>query len=291
MQSTTDKPFGTLKGERKAARKARAIERERERANVENQSLTEAANWDSFYARGQGGTYRDRNLLRGIFPELVSETAAASPRTHVAPLEPSANDGDGVYDLHLLELGCGVGSAVFPLLRANPRLYVTAMDFSSVAIENLRQHPEFTSARIEPLVGDITDSRSFSSVKDVDFITAFWTLSALDSNGVESALNSLTRLAKSGTLLCIRDYARHDLREQNFFHRQISPLEQTHLSTVFRRGDNTLAAFFDEQALVKSVVNNGWSCVRSETVERSVQNRARELTMKRRWVHAVFCKT
>lgn len=44
----------------------------------------------------------------------------------------------------LLELGCGVGNAVFPLLEENRGLYVVAVDLSSRGIEVLKRHPMYT---------------------------------------------------------------------------------------------------------------------------------------------------
>jgi methyltransferase-like protein 6 len=38
----------------------------------------------------------------------------------------------------MLELGCGVGNLVFPLLEANPSLIIYACDFSKRAIEFLK---------------------------------------------------------------------------------------------------------------------------------------------------------
>lgn len=43
----------------------------------------------------------------------------------------------------MLELGCGVGNAVFPLLEDNRGLYVIAVDLSTRAIDILKQHPMY----------------------------------------------------------------------------------------------------------------------------------------------------
>lgn len=43
----------------------------------------------------------------------------------------------------LLELGCGVGNAVFPLLAENRGLFVMAVDLSPKGIEILKQHPMY----------------------------------------------------------------------------------------------------------------------------------------------------
>lgn len=42
-----------------------------------------------------------------------------------------------------MELGCGVGNAVFPLLEENQGLYVIALDLSPRGIEVLKQHPMY----------------------------------------------------------------------------------------------------------------------------------------------------
>lgn len=62
----------------------------------------------------------------------------------------NGGDGNGPRDggrlgrRTLLELGCGVGNAVFPLLEENRGLYVIAADLSSRGIDLLKQHPMYT---------------------------------------------------------------------------------------------------------------------------------------------------
>lgn len=296
------KPFGTAKGERKAARKEKAIARELSEESgllseeSELEGATEAAKWDLFYSRGQGTTYKDRHLLRALFPELVPESVAANPKAHCAPIsspQVEKSKVEVVCDLTLLEVGCGRGSSIFPLLRANPRLYIIGADFSAVAIQALREHPEYHGGvRVRAVVADITlplnieidlgDDRG-----KLDYITAFWTLSALTLDGVHAALTNLDSLSSAGTLLCIRDFAKDDMREHIFKER---PMEKSGLANVYRRGDGTIAAFFDEFQLAKILIGMKWSVVRCETVSRNVTNRKKKMVMKRKWIHAVFRK-
>lgn len=37
-----------------------------------------------------------------------------------------------------MEVGCGVGNTVYPLLEENPNLFIYAFDFSKIAIELLK---------------------------------------------------------------------------------------------------------------------------------------------------------
>lgn len=301
--SAVDKPFGTAKGERKALRKAKAIQREQsaDPDNIDDGAVSEAAKWDLFYARGQGTTYKDRHLLRALFPELVPESVAANPKAHCAPITTSTmSEVEPVCDLTLLEVGCGRGSSIFPLLRANPRLYIIGADFSAVAIEALKQHPEYHGGRrVRAVVADITEraDRAVGKIlalpnininRKLDYITAFWTLSALPLAGIDAALRNLDTLACAGTLLCVRDFARGDMREQNFSPQQ--PVEKSAVASVYRRGDGTIAAFFDEFELARRLIALRWSVVRCETVQRNVTNRKKKMVMRRRWIHAVFRK-
>ncbi len=67
--------------------------------------------WDKFYAIHQNRFFKDRNWLFTEFPELHALTNG-----------------------NILELGCGVGNTVFPILEANisPGLKVFCCDFSKV---------------------------------------------------------------------------------------------------------------------------------------------------------------
>ena len=44
-----------------------------------------------------------------------------------------------------LQVGCGAGNTVFPLLQLNPQLRVYASDFSPTAVELVKAHPAYKS--------------------------------------------------------------------------------------------------------------------------------------------------
>ena len=57
----------------------------------------------------------------------------------------------------------------------------------------------------------------------------------------------------------------------------------------YRRGDGTRAYFFEEAELVRLFEEHaGLRLVRSAVQARNIENRKMELTMRRRWVQAVF---
>jgi 2-polyprenyl-3-methyl-5-hydroxy-6-metoxy-1,4-benzoquinol methylase len=75
---------------------------------------------------------QDRHYLHHVFPELDPSSHTEGP-DH-SPLA-AGSPGPG---LTLLEVGCGVGNAVFPLLELNPALYVYAIDHAKSAVTILK---------------------------------------------------------------------------------------------------------------------------------------------------------
>lgn len=54
----------------------------------------------------------------------------------------------------LLEVGCGVGNMLYPLLEANKELKVHCCDFSARAVEMVQAHPKFDAERVNAFVFD-----------------------------------------------------------------------------------------------------------------------------------------
>ncbi len=56
----------------------------------------------------------------------------------------------------LLEVGCGVGNMLYPLLEDNAELKVHCCDFSERAVEMVRSHPRYDPQRVNAFVFDLT---------------------------------------------------------------------------------------------------------------------------------------
>lgn len=101
--------------------------------------------WHKFYKRNADHFYKDRHYLHVVFPELLTGAESVVPKS-----------------TYLLEVGCGVGNAVIPLIDLNPNLHVVAMDFAQSAIQILNKHP-YTHSCIDHLpskclsAADVTD--------------------------------------------------------------------------------------------------------------------------------------
>ena len=83
----------------------------------------------------------------------------------VRPEQHHQNTRGGLYCLHVsctglppVQVGCGTGSTVFPLLERNtaPGLCVYCCDLSSTAVQLVQQHSAYSQARCNAWVCDVT---------------------------------------------------------------------------------------------------------------------------------------
>ena len=85
--------------------------------------------WDEFYKENETNFYKDRHYLHHVFEGIIQNDAKT----------PSI----------LLEIGCGVGNAFFPLLDLDSNLFVSAIDLSSEAVEFVRKNKKYNEKRCD----------------------------------------------------------------------------------------------------------------------------------------------
>lgn len=241
---------------------------------------TATKNWDLFYKRNTTKFFKDRHWLDNEFPDLISRA-----------------------DMVGMEVGCGVGNLIFPVLERHPTLKLFACDFSSTAIDLVHRHEDYTqlssSNRLEAFVADIaatTDETSALSEKvaagSLDFITCIFVFSAIPPELHERALANLARLLKPGGRLLFRDYAEHDLAQVRFLTPERGTSEVPKLAhNLYVRQDGTLSYFFHPpafRALVEAAP--GLGVERCDVVERRTRNVKRGLDEARFFLQAVVTK-
>ncbi|KAJ1885233.1 hypothetical protein LPJ81_006944, partial [Coemansia sp. IMI 209127] len=110
--------------------------------------------WDSFYEINKDKFFKDRHWLRVEFAEMFqwtdkrkSTTAAACAASKdndsiIAEAAAATAEKETVPEtrsekFRIMEVGCGAGNTVFPLLNDiyDPRLFVYACDYSKTAVD------------------------------------------------------------------------------------------------------------------------------------------------------------
>nr|XP_024648976.1 methyltransferase-like protein 2A [Macaca nemestrina] len=163
----------------------------------------------------------------------------------------------------ILEVGCGVGNTVFPILQTNndPGLFVYCCDFSSTAIELVQV------SKMAP-IGNFRDLIDHHS---------------LLLHRMQKAINRLSRLLKPGGMMLLRDYGRYDMAQLRFKKGQCLS------GNFYVRGDGTRVYFFT-QGLTVLFTTAGLEKVQNLVDRRLQVNRGKQLTMYRVWIQCKYCK-
>ncbi|KAF8628720.1 hypothetical protein AX17_005942 [Amanita inopinata Kibby_2008] len=192
--------------------------------------------WDNFYKNNEANFFRNRKWLHNEFKELV---AAAEPQA--GPMK-------------IVEIGCGAGNSVFPLLSSNrnPDLSLHAYDYSNHAVKLVQNNPLYKSPPVGTIQASVWDVTSPDGLPPglepgtVDIVILIFVLSALHPEEWGRAVNNIYKMLKPGGLAVLRDYGRHDLTQLRFKSGRL--LQEN----FYIRGDKTRVYFFelDELALI-----------------------------------------
>ncbi|XP_019493158.1 PREDICTED: methyltransferase-like protein 2A isoform X1 [Hipposideros armiger] len=204
-------------------------------------------------------------------------------------LEICANEFPGsLATYRILEVGCGVGNTVFPILQTNndPGLFVYCCDFSSTAVELVRTNSAYDPSRCFAFVHDLCDEdQSYPVPRDsLDVIILIFVLSAVVPDKMQKALNRLSQLLKPGGMMLLRDYGRYDMAQLRFKKGQCLS------ENFYVRGDGTRVYFFTQDELNTLFTTAGLEKVQNLVDRRLQVNRGKQLTMYRVWIQCKYRK-
>ena len=247
--------------------------------------------WDEFYKTHESSFFKDRQWLGLEFPILLEILNQQSQIT-------------------LLEVGCGAGNSIFPLVESNQNLSLNlhGSDYSYQAIEVVKSNELYKNppcGNVLASVWDLSDPSTDNlplEQNSVDCLLMIFVLSALHPNQFKTAIdnahmvsfinslqlslliNTLIQLLKPGGKILFRDYGRYDLT-------QIRMKKQRYLQDNFYcRGDGTRVYFFELDELNDLFTSNGFKVESSSTDRRLIINRKEEKKMYRVWQQAIYIK-
>ncbi|ESQ50245.1 hypothetical protein EUTSA_v10001947mg [Eutrema salsugineum] len=183
--------------------------------------------WDIFYKHHGDRFFKDRHYLD---KEWNSYFSASGKKV-------------------ILEVGCGAGNTIFPLIATYPHIFVYACDFSPRAID----------------------------------LVKIFVLSAVSPEKMPLVLENIRKVLKPNGCILFRDYAVGDLAQERF-----SGKDQKISENFYVRGDGTRAFYFSNEFLEFLLSEQGFEVEELGVCCKQVENRSRELVMNRRWVQATF---
>lgn len=201
----------------------------------------------------------------------------------------------------LVDIGCGVGNALLPILRECRNLSAIGFDCSKRAIEMLRESylkrlacGSAQSRKEGRLLGayvwDITEAdipSTLCNAEAADMLLLTFVLSALPPSSHADASWRCAKLLKPGGIILLRDYGRYDLAQLRFARSGKSRLSEN----FYTRYDGTFAFYFLKEDLRELFVTKcGLEEVDIRYEAREVTNRKTGVRMKRVWVQAKFRK-
>ena len=280
-----------------------------------------ATYWHRFYRRNSTNFYKDRHYLDAVFPELHPDTAfwASGPPElygdgEAAPgADASAGAGTGAasgpseaYEeraaifrglrdgrgkrVLLVDIGCGVGNTVLPLLETHPGLHAVALDFARSGIEFLRQSDAYErhAGRVYADVFDGTSDPVPQAVRDAggaDLVILLFCLSAIPQEKQQRTVATAAACLRRGGRLLFRDYGRYDLAQLRFKGKQ-NKLDQN----WYVRSDGTCSYFFALEEVDGLCRGAGLRKVELGYIRRRFENRQKNEERRRVWVHAKYEK-
>lgn len=154
--------------------------------------------WDLFYKRNDVRFFKDRHWTIREFKEILD-----------IPINTKSN---------LLEIGCGVGNFIYPLIEEQLNLFIYACDISPRAIELVKCNPLYSENKIKAFQTDITTEDIMSEVpkESVDIITLIFVLSSIDPSNYPKVARTLYQLLKPGGYILFRDYGLYDMAQLRF---------------------------------------------------------------------------
>ena len=259
--------------------------RERKKEDDAEASKDNDNAWEKFYRNHKTKFFRDRHYLRKSFKRDLMNDVEFIGFVEDATEEEMEEKLRALPKLDVLEIGAGVGNALFPLLRANPNLRFSAADVSETAIKQLKMHADYDEKKIvrafvvnageRGCLGNGREGvervggKGQVSIKDESFdvVLMCFFLSALTDEEIRNCLMEVRRVLKQGGVALVRDYADDDVKNDLSDYHPGRELVMEEELNVYQRNDGTLARFFSEKQMIQMFAKVGFQNALNGTKE------------------------
>nr|XP_057938080.1 mRNA N(3)-methylcytidine methyltransferase METTL8 [Doryrhamphus excisus] len=271
--------------------------------------------WDRFYELHQQKFFKDRKWLLLEFPELLPSDLKSQEgdtrhrqQGRCTHLDPNANPqhlrqdaGPETYeaaervsypgqhaDFRILEVGCGVGNSVFPIISniKEKGAYLYCCDFSPCALQLLKGHPDYDDSVCHAFMYDICEEEASLPFPphSLDVILAVFVLSSIHPDRMQGVVNRLSSYLKYGGVFLFRDYGRYDFSQLRFKKGRCLS------DNFYTRGDGTCVYFFAKEEIHHLFSKAGLEEVQNVEDRRLQVNRGKKVSMHRVWMQSKYRK-
>lgn len=223
--------------------------------------------WDLFYKRNEDRFFKDRHWTTREFEELLGES-------------------DNKERKCLLEVGCGVGNLIFPLVEEKRNFFVHACDFSPRAVGLVQSNELYDANFMHAFECDITTNQIYENIErnSVDIVTLIFVLSAIHPQKFQTVVNNICEILKPNGIILFRDYGLHDMAQLRF-----KPGHKIS-ENFYMRQDGTRSYYFSTRELEKIFMENGFNVITNNYVQRRTINKKEKIDVPRIFVQAKFQK-
>lgn len=239
--------------------------------------------WDLFYKRNENRFFKDRHWTTREFAELLSSESGPEASENVQETKQLDSDGSKT----MLEVGCGVGNLIFPLIEDGHRDYfIYACDLSPRAVDLVRQHNLYDERYMKAFPCDITTEEVFTTLSEgcLDIVTLIFVLSAIHPEKFRSVAGTIYRLLKPGGVLLFRDYGLYDMAQLRF-----KPGHKI-AENFYMRQDGTRSYYFAEREVAELFQEVGFTVLVNSYIHRRTINPKENIDVPRIFVQGKFQK-
>ncbi|CAL7939853.1 unnamed protein product [Xylocopa violacea] len=223
--------------------------------------------WDLFYKRNDTRFFKDRHWTTREFNELLGLGTKEDSNV-------------------LLEVGCGVGNFVYPLVEDGLRFRkIFACDLSPRAVELMKNHALYDPQRMNIFQTDIVTDNCFLNVDcPVNVATLIFVLSAIHPEKFRKVVQNLYNVLDTGGVVLFRDYGLYDMAQLRF-----KPGHKIS-ENFYMRQDGTRTYYFSVEEISNLFESVGFKTLACDYIQRRTINLKENIDVPRIFVQGKFEK-